>query len=93
MAKTWSPTTIARIRRATAHAPHIQRGDHSEWNWDYGAVWTSAPARTVRCVACDGAIAKGEPAYYAVHTESGPGAGWTASKRYLHRHDCLQEAA
>jgi len=92
MAKIWPAGTIARIRRATAHLPYIQRGTHSEWNWDFGAVWTATPARPVRCVACDGTIAKGEPSYYAVHTETGQGAGWTASKRYLHHHDCLLEA-
>ena len=92
MAKTWPAGTIARIRRATAHPPYIQRGAHSEWNWDFGAVWTSSPTRTVRCVARDGSITKDTPAYYVVHAESGQGAGWTASKRYLHHHDCLQGA-
>jgi hypothetical protein len=86
--KVWSAGTVAQIRDAVAREPYIKRDDHTEWNWQFGAVWTKTPKRAAHCVACGQLIAPGTPALYVVHSET-PAGGWTASCRYLHLEPCV----
>ncbi len=90
--KLWSASLVASVRQALACLPYIQRANYREWAWGFGSIYTKTPQREATCCACGDAIHPGEDAFYVVYTETKQGP-WCPEERYLHRLDCLSEAA